>query len=253
MSEERNVVVDNWYLDEQLWRDFYDCMFSPEDFQQADEQIESLLQMVGYMPDRVLDLASGPGRHSLPLAERGCHVTAVDSSAFLLSQLRARLRDELAVETVRKDMREFARPGSFDLITSMWTSFGYFDSEQDNLDLLTRCFDNLDDNGVLIIDTVGKEYLLRELQPVHCREYDSGRLLIERPVLNEAMTRIHIQWLLIDGDTVKRKEFSHSIYSGVELQDRLNAAGFRDVVLYGDWQAGAYDIDAERLIAVARK
>ena len=176
-------ITDNWYLDEQLWEDFYDCMFSAEHFQQAAAQIEPLLQLIGFMPKTVLDLACGPGRHSLPLAQRGCDVTAVDRSLFLLKKLSAEIQaidfKDASLNVIEGDMRDYSQPGAFDLIVSMWTSFGYFDAEQDNLDVLSRCYENLNEGGVLVIDTVGKEYLLRELQPVHCREYDDGRLLIE--------------------------------------------------------------------------
>ncbi len=229
-------------------------MFSAADFQRAEQQIDALLAYIGFIPEQILDLGCGPGRHALPLAKRGCQVTALDSSAFLLDKLRHHAKTAaLNIDIQQQDMRQFSRPQQFDAITSMWTSFGYFEDEHDNLALLAQCYDNLNEHGVLVIDTVGKEYLTRNLQPVHATDYDDGRLLIERPLLNDNMTRVNIEWLLIDKQQVKRTEFSHSVYSGVELADRLHDAGFDDVVLYGDWQAGDYDIEAERLIAIARK
>lgn len=229
-------------------------MFSEEDFQQAAQQIDALFAYSGCIPERVLDLGCGPGRHAVPLAQRGCQVTAIDSSAFLLEKLRATCSaKQLNIDIQQQDMREYSKPEHFDLITSLWTSFGYFEDEQDNLGLLRQCYDNLNETGVLVIDTVGKEYLTRHIQPVHARDYDDGSILIERPVLNDQMTRVSIEWLLINGQQVKRTEFSHAVYSGVELADRLHDAGFEEVVLYGDWDASDYDIEAERLIAIARK
>lgn len=229
-------------------------MFSAADFQRAEQQIDALLAYIGFIPEKILDLGCGPGRHALPLAKRGCQVTALDSSAFLLGKLRHHAKTAaLNIDIQQQDMRQFSKPQQYDAITSMWTSFGYFEDEHDNLALLAQCYENLNEHGVLVIDTVGKEYLTRNLQPVHATDYDDGRLLIERPLLNDNMTRVHIEWLLIDNEQVKRTEFSHSTYSGVELADRLHDAGFNDVVLYGDWEAGDYDIEAERLIAVARK
>ncbi len=245
---------DNWFFDDQLWQDFYDCMFSAEDFQRAAQQVDPLFAYIGCIPDRILDLGCGPGRHAIPLAQRGCRVTALDSSSYLLDKLRAEAaRSSIKLNIQQSDMREYSKPGHFDLITSMWTSFGYFEDEQDNLALLEQCYKNLNQAGTLLIDTVGKEYLARNIQPVHARDYPDGRILIERPLLNDNMTRVSIEWLLIDGEQVKRTEFSHAIYSGVELADRLHDAGFSEVVLYGDWDAGDYDIEAERLIAIARK
>jgi hypothetical protein len=47
--------------------------------------------------------------------------------------------------------------------------------------------------------------------------------------------------------------FEHTVYSGRELKDRLVCCGFNQVQLFGDQQGLPYDLDAQRLIAVARK
>jgi hypothetical protein len=47
--------------------------------------------------------------------------------------------------------------------------------------------------------------------------------------------------------------FEHTVYSGRELKDRLLNCGFKHVQLFGDQQGLPYDLDATRLIAVARK
>ncbi|HRZ56492.1 MAG TPA: hypothetical protein P5525_13665 [Candidatus Paceibacterota bacterium] len=44
-----------------------------------------------------------------------------------------------------------------------------------------------------------------------------------------------------------------TIYSGQELRDRLEQAGFADVQLFGSFDGTAYDQNAQRLIAVARR
>jgi hypothetical protein len=47
--------------------------------------------------------------------------------------------------------------------------------------------------------------------------------------------------------------FEHTIYSGRELKDRLLSCGFEQMQLFGDLQGSAYDLEAKRLVAVARK
>jgi hypothetical protein len=42
------------------------------------------------------------------------------------------------------------------------------------------------------------------------------------------------------------------VYSGQELKDRLLAAGFSRVSLYGNLDGAPYDREASRLVAVAR-
>ncbi|HEY2384309.1 MAG TPA: methyltransferase domain-containing protein [Terriglobia bacterium] len=69
---------------------------------------------------RALDLACGPGRHALWLAEHGWDVTAVDSSRAGIEILRKRAEDRgVRVDSVIADLErhEFAiQPASFDLI-----------------------------------------------------------------------------------------------------------------------------------------
>jgi tellurite methyltransferase len=67
-----------------------------------------------------LDLASGPGRNAIYLAERGWHVTAVDGSSVAMELLRAR---NLSIDALVADLErhEFAfAPESYDLILSCY-------------------------------------------------------------------------------------------------------------------------------------
>jgi len=250
-----------WYLNEQLWRDFYHCMFSPEDFQRAEDQTSAMLNLLGLMPQTVLDLGCGPGRHTLPLARSGCDVTAIDTSAFLLQRLREQLQqhkldedDDLSIHIEQADMRSFSSAQAFDLVVCLWSSFGYFDTPEDNQQVLQHSHDNLRQGGRLVIDVAGKETLLRELQPVHADEFEDGSLLITRPVLIDDMTRMDVEWLLLrSDDSVARTHFTHFIYSAAELRQMLVQAGFSAVQFYGDWDGSDYDLDVDRLIVVAEK
>jgi predicted TPR repeat methyltransferase len=57
---------------------------------------------------QAVDLGSGFGMHSIPLARRGCSVLAVDSSSYLLGQLRAHA-GTLPITAVEDDLLAFQR------------------------------------------------------------------------------------------------------------------------------------------------
>jgi uncharacterized protein YkwD len=59
--------------------------------------------------------------------------------------------------------------------------------------------------------------------------------------------------MIVRGDGVKRYRFSHTVYSGRELRERLEETGFSGVMLYGNLEGAPYDQDATRLVIVARK
>ena len=229
-------------------------MFREDRFREAEAEIDALLALTGVATRSVLDLGCGPGRHAIPLAARGLEVTAVDLSPSLLERARQRAgKADVAVDWQRADMREFTRPDSFDLVISMWTSFGYFDDPGDDLKVLENCHPALHPGGALLLDVVGKEYVVRNIEPVHLTEYADGDILVERPLLEANMTRYSNEWLLIRGEQVERAKWHHNLYSGQELVDRLQSAGFADVALYGSLEGDEYDLDSERLSAGAWK
>lgn len=242
----------NWYLEDNFWRTFGPLMFNEETFASAEDDIADLIELVGVEPGPVLDLGSGPGRHALPLARAGYPVTAVDTSQRLLAQLE-QARGELPIELVQADMREFRRAQAFALVLVMWTSFGYFRDEQEHLQVLANIRHSLEAHGRLVLDLVGVEYLCRQLEPVHLTEYGDDRLLIERPILTDNLTRLENEWLLIEGDRVHRTEFSHRVWSAGEISALLGRAGFEVLGIYGDFRGGLYDLEAERLVVVAEK
>lgn len=229
-------------------------MFNEDTFVEGRAQVAALPGLLGFEPGHVLDLGCGPGRHALPLARSGYRVTAVDTSATLLERLATLANEqELEIDIQAADMRDFVRPEAFDAVLVMWTSFGYFDNETDHAAVLERIHDSLRVGGGLVLDLVGLEYLCRNLQPVHLTEYDDGGVLVERPVLSNDLTRLDNEWLLIDGDRVRRAEFSHRVWSADGIRQLLNRCGFERVSLFGDLEGGALDLDSERLIAVAWK
>src|SRR5580698_2271031 len=59
-------------------------------------------------PGYAVDLGAGFGMHSIPLARSGFQVLAIDSSAYLLEELREHSAD-LPVRTAQADLRDFAR------------------------------------------------------------------------------------------------------------------------------------------------
>jgi len=245
----KNLNQD-WYLQEDFWRTFGPLMFNEDSFASAEDDVSDLIELAGVGPGPVLDLGCGPGRHALPLARAGYPVTAVDTSRLLLDQLEKAAGD-LPIEIVEADMRQFRREQAFELALVMWTSFGYFRDEADHLQVLDNIRASLRPGGKLVLDLVGVEYLARNLEPVHLTEYDDDRLLIERPLLTDNLTRLENQWLLIEGDRVHRAEFSHRVWSAGEITALLVRCGFEVEGIYGDCRGGLYDLEAERLVVIA--
>ena len=246
--------MSDWYADENFWQMFYPSLFHEERFEKASDEIDKILKLVDFKGNTILDLACGPGRHSTILAERGYHVTGVDLSPFLLGKAKDRAREQnIEIEWVHEDMRNFKRPGAFDLCLSMFTSFGYFENSEDDLIVLQNIFASLADNGVFLIDVAGKEWLAKHFLPTSSHELADGTLMVEQREIYDDWSRVKNQWILLKDGKVREYSLQHKIYSAQELKDRLSQAGFSAITVYGDLDGAEYGLEAKRLIAVARK
>ena|SRR5215469_11815593 len=244
----------DWFENDDFWRDFYVYMFSPERFAAAKEEVSQIIALTNCSGGNLLDLCCGPGRHAVEFAQRGFQVTGVDRSAFLLDRAREHAsQNGSTVEWVQEDMRRFVRPAQFDLICNLFTSFGYFETEQDDLLVLRNLYESLKKGGVLIIDVAGKERLARIFQNEKCFDLADGSLLLQRPQIRDDFCRVRTEWILIKDGRTRNFTFEHNLYSGRELKDRLLSSGFSQVQLFGSFPGAPYDLNALRLIAVARK
>jgi SAM-dependent methyltransferase len=244
--------MPEWFADESFWIALYPFLFPAERFAVAAEQVDKLLALADVTGRTVLDLCCGPGRHAIVLAKRGFTVTGVDASPFLLAQARARAQaEQVTVEWMQEDMRRFVRPVVYDLVLSMFTSFGFFDNKDDDLKVLRNMYQSTKPGGACVIDVLGKERLARVFQPTTSEQAPDGTLLVQRHEVIDDWSRVRNEWLLIKDGQARSFTFCLNLYSGQELKDRLSQAGFRRVRLYGDLDGNAYGTQASRLVAVA--
>lgn len=112
----------------------------------------------------LLDIACGPGRHSIALTEQGNAVTGLDFSAGLLELAResavAKGFESKGPVFVSGDMRSLDFPdGSFQTVLILGNSFGYF-SDADNAMALNEACRVLAKGGFLCIEITNKELYL---------------------------------------------------------------------------------------------
>jgi SAM-dependent methyltransferase len=243
-----------WFDDDSFWSELYPFMFSEKRIAEADAQVAKALALTKPPGKSALDLCCGPGRCSVALAKRGFTVTGVDRTKYLLDKARARAKAaRVKIEWVQKDMRDFVRPGAFALVISMFTSFGYFDDRHEDVIVLENMFASLKPGGACLIEVLGKERLAKILQPTASTVLPDGSVVVERHEIYDDWSRVRNEWLLIRRGKAKTFKFHHTIYSGLELRDRMERAGFVDIRLRGNLDGDAYGPNAERLVAIGRK
>ena len=244
-----------WYEDDKLWEIMESVMFTEARIAFTSNEIDAIKSLCKIAPDEVvLDLCCGIGRHSLELARRGHKVVGVDRTKQYLERARdAAKKENLSIEFVLDDMRTFHRKTSFDLILSMFTSFGYFEDHEEQMLVLRNIYSSLRTGGKFILESAGKEILARIFQRYSWSEWPHGFVLEEREAI-ENWSKMHNKWIFIERDgTVHRWDVIQWIYSGAEIMEMLESVGFSDVKIYGGLDGRDYDLEAERLVAIATK
>ena len=246
--------MKKWHEQSDFWEAVAPVLFGQSRLSGTPAEIDRIISLANVDSSAtVLDLCCGPGRHSLELARRGFTVTGVDATASYISRAKESAgQEKLKVEFVHEDMRNFIRDQAFDLVLNLYTSFGYFDDQSDNQQVLDNVYESLKSGGVFLIELAGREVIARIFQARGWREVD-GNILLEERSVERNWTRMRNTWRLIKED--KRIEFSltHWLYSGSELAAMLKQSGFSSIELFGGLEGTPYDQTAKRLVAISRK
>ena len=241
-------------------QDWYRNLFGPDylkmDWHESSTaEVESLVRMLDLNDkEYVLDLCCGYGRHAVPLALRGIEVTGLDLSGAMLQKAQVDARFAGAhVDWVQGDARDLPFGESFDVVLDLFTSFGYFEKEGENLQVLQEAFRVLVPGGCLVLDTVNHDFIIRHFQPQSWYDRD-GALVLEERSFDHLESRVYGSWTLVEADG-NRRAYPNSIraYTFAELRLLLTLAGFTVLQAYGGYAEEELDWDAPRMVIFCQK
>lgn len=203
----------------------------------------------------LLDLGCGYGRHAVGMARRGYQVTGVDFNAQYLAIGATEARAAGANVTWQAgDMRELKFEGAFDGVYSYFTSFGYYDDEENErvLDGITRA---LKSHGRFLIDMVNRDNILVHPNLRTWTQRDDGVLFMEEVSLQLSDSRVVSRQILIDpaGGTNVTKEYSLRAYTCAELTSLLRRHGLEVKDVWGGPGREPYSCDSRRLVLLSER
>jgi SAM-dependent methyltransferase len=225
-------------------------LYAHHDVEEAERHLDFVEARLGGDPPprAVLDLACGAGRHTEALRRRGYRALGVDLSLTLLAQ-----RPHLP--RVGGDMccLPFA-DGTFDWVLNFFTSFGYFETERENFQVLAEIVRVLAPGGRFLIDFLNLDRVLAELEPRETQVSEDGRRVeIERwfdPTARRINKRIRVET-----PEEPPRTFLESVrgYRRDEVVMGLGWAGLELMESYGNFDGDPFERDSPRLILVGRK
>jgi SAM-dependent methyltransferase len=233
--------------------EIYRDVFTPE---ATAAEVDDIVALLGLAPGaRVLDLACGHGRHAIPLAERGFRVTGYDLSAAMLARGREDASARGApVRFVQGDMRALAFAAEFDAVLNVFTAFGYFPHEADDVAVLRRVREALVPGGRLLVETLHRDALLARFQPRIEYTTSSGARVTRDYVWDLARDVIEDRVRLVRPDGTRAEYASalrmRSLHGWLGL---LGAAGLEPIAWHGGLDARPLALDSRRLVVISAR
>jgi ubiquinone/menaquinone biosynthesis C-methylase UbiE len=203
-------------------------------------------------PAEVLDAPAGFGRHSIPLAEAGFRVTAVDRSQVQLEEGRRRAADAEWPRFVHADFRELPfEEESFDAVLNLFSSIGYRGEEGD-LQMLSEFLRVLRRGGSLILETLHRDRLMAIFQPRTWDPLEGDALVAESRSFDYVAGEIETQHIYVVGG--KRRDFTYRIrvYTATDHARMLAEVGFDEIEFFGDYEGGELSRETRLVVRATR-
>ncbi len=195
----------------------------------------------------ILDLPCGKGRHAVFLNSLGYKVTGGDLSENSIKYAQKFENDSLnfSVHDMRKPFNN-----QYNAIFNLFTSFGYFEDDKDDILILQNIKDGLKKDGVFVFDFLNAEFVKATLVAKETKIVDGVTFNITREIK--------------DGFILKNISFfaddeNHSYTERVKYLDSkkmkayFEKVGFTITNIFGNYKLSNFDAQtSKRLILVAK-
>ena len=240
----------DWWVD--AFDDLYPLLYRHRDEPEAERLLAHVARIASLDDGRLLDLGCGAGRHLRALSGQGVHGIGLDYSWSLLQRARA---IGGAGSLARGDMRKLPfRRRSFGWVLMMFTTFGYFPSDEENLGVLRSVAELLRDGGRLVLDHLNSWTLRTRLVEWSTREVPGYRV-DERRWIDPAGPFVRKKTRLVPTAGGESRLYRERVrlYEQRELEGMLAAVGFAIEARFGDYDGGRFrEESSPRLILVAQ-
>ena len=201
---------------------------------------------------RILDVATGTGFHSVRLIEAGFDVVSADGSPYMLSRAfeNGRKRGHV-LRTVQADWRWLNRDimGRFDAVICLGNSFTHLFDEIDRRKTLAEFYSALVHDGVLILDQRNYDAILDHgFNSKHKYYYCGEQVTAEPEHVDPGLARFKYEFN--DGTEYHlnmfplRKDYTRNL---------MKEVGFQDIQTYGDFQETYRENEPDFFVHIASK
>lgn len=240
---------NDWFTS---WFDtpFYHILYKNRDQKEARLFMANLVAFLKLKKnDRILDLACGKGRHSVFLNSLGFDVVGAD-----LSQNNIDYANEFSNETLRFVQRDMRKPLNlkYDAIFNLFTSFGYFEKDEEDLNVLTNIKNALrTDDSIAVIDFLNVKKAINNLVEEET---------VVRNDIEFNISRSFGNGFIVKKINIKTPQGTHQYFERIKYLDLpkinsyLSEVGLKLNHTFGDYDLQEFDEEkSNRLILILTK
>ena len=237
------------HLPDEWWRTLFNALYVKTDGDVVENddntrrEVDFITSATAVQPhSHILDLCCGQGRHVLELARRGYkHVSGLDRSRYLVRLAKKRAANEKLTAVFKEgDARTPRLPDeSFDCVTVMGNSFGYFSNKHDDEKVLAAAAKLLRQSGSLVLDLADGEWLKANHEARSWEWIDEHHFVCrERSIAADGERLISREVITHDEKGVIADQFyAERVYDRKSITALLEKAGYRNVRFHGQIEA----------------
>lgn len=235
----------NWFAS---WFDtsYYHILYKERNDKEAQFFISNLVHYLSLEKEStVLDLACGKGRHSIYLNELGFNVLGVD-----LSENSINIAKNSENDTLKFGVHDMRNPleGTYDAVLNLFTSFGYFDTEDEHIEVLNNIKNAVNETGLAVLDYLNIEYVKQNLVAEETKTIDGITFKINRKIENNFVIKdIYFE------DKGENFHFTEKVkaYSLQDFEQMMESQEIYLLDTFGDYKLNKfYKNTSERLILI---
>ncbi|NUM50277.1 MAG: methyltransferase domain-containing protein [Flavobacteriales bacterium] len=230
--------------------DYYHLLYAHRNSDEAELFIKNLISNLR-IPEgaKVLDIACGKGRHACTLFKYNLKVWGIDIAPNNIAEAKNNSHPAIIFEVF--DMRNVYKKEYFDYAFNLFTSFGYFENEQENDATIKSISENLKKHGLLILDFFNTNFVKETIKEkeqiiINKVEFNITRKISKNRVVKKIQINDHGQQYLFEENV--------RLYTLDELTTLLKKFGLSVIKTFGDYHLNSLnETNSPRVILVAQK
>lgn len=229
---------------------YYHILYKNRDYNEASMFIDNITDFLKLSQGVTCwDLCCGKGRHSIYLNKKGYKVIGTDLSVQSITEANKSSNSEL--EFYSHDMRKLFRTNYFDVVFNLFTSFGYFDKRQDDLNVFGSVAKGLKPGGLFVFDFLNAEHVRNNIAANDVKIEDNIEFTITKTLENNTVVK-SIEFT--DNGVNYHFEERVKLFDKSYFENLANECGLNILNTFGNYHLAEFDMhQSPRLILVLQK